>query len=41
MTILDFTMDPEQDLLALLALAPPEFVSFFGYLADLYFWALC
>jgi len=24
MTILDFTMDPEQDLLVLLALAPPE-----------------
>lgn len=24
MTILDFTMDPEQDLLTLLALAPPE-----------------
>ena len=24
MTILDFTMDPEQDLLILLALAPPE-----------------
>jgi len=28
MTILDFTMDPEQDFLALLALAPPELVSF-------------
>ena len=26
MTILDFTMDPEQDFLALLALAPPELV---------------
>ena len=26
MTILDFTMDPEQDLLVLLALAPPELV---------------
>ena len=28
MTILDFTMDPEQDLLVLLALAPPESVFF-------------
>jgi hypothetical protein len=30
MTILDFTMDPEQDLLVLLALAPPESVFSFG-----------
>ena len=30
MTILDFTMDPEQDLLVLLALGPPELVVFLG-----------
>jgi hypothetical protein len=38
MTILDFTMDPEQDLLVLLALAPPEYVFFFGLSDRLIFW---
>jgi len=41
MTILDFTMDPEQDFLVLLALAPPELVLFLWLIQPIYISERC